>query len=272
MTNLRTSSSSPSWKNLPLALVLITATVTMLGTASICRAKTLGFGPATFKIYSPVTSNLIGEVHFRVTQSDDGAVTVRSDARYDNGDYDSEDDHLIPRPGGGPLKQISFSHSFFYRDGKPERSSEADFATGLGSCTINDNGHAEVTRSTFNFPADTYAGAPVVIPLRNQLMKKAGVVDFHYFTCIPGPRLVTVRATAGSPAPWKYWPGEVVEVDVQPSFGWLTSIISPFLPTVRAWFDPSRDWYLVGVESARFYRGTRILMVGVAPPSKSTAH
>ena len=117
---------------------------------------------------------------------------------YLNGDYDREEDHLIPGPGGGPLRQVSFAHRFFHRDGTPDRSSQANFLTGAASCTINENGRPSVHTADFRFGADTYAGAPVVIPLRDALLTQtARVIEFHYFTCVPGPRLVSVRATAG---------------------------------------------------------------------------
>ena len=202
-----------------------------------------------------------------MTLSANGERTVASDASYLNGDYDSEEDHLIPAPGGGPLRQVSFVHSFFHRGGTPDRSSQANFLTGAASCTINGNGRPNVHTADFRFGADTYAGAPVVIPLRAALLAQtARVIEFHYFACVPGPRLVSVRATAGTAAPWPFASAPAVKVDLQPDFGWINAIIAPFLPSVAAWFEPSRQWYLAGVESARYYKGPKILMVASPEP------
>jgi hypothetical protein len=228
----------------------------------LCAAG-LDFGPAHFKILDPATSKLIGNVHFTLDQSPDGKVTVKSDALYLNGDRDSEEDHLVSSPHGGPLRQISFAHYFYLPNGSPDRSSEANFLSGESSCTTNENGHATVQRADFRFASNTYAGAPVIVPLRTALVAhNQSELSFYYFTCVPGPRVVSVRGVANSPAPWPYSRDDVVKVAIQPDFGWITAIIAPFLPSVAAWFDPSRDWQLTGVESARYFKGPRILMVG----------
>jgi hypothetical protein len=222
------------------------------------------YGPSSFKILDPATSKLLGQVHFTVTEAADGGQTVRSDARYLNGDYDSEEDHLVPSAKRGPLRQVTFSHSFFHPDGSPDRSSQANFLTGRASCTTIENGRAVVQSADFEFGTDTYAG--VIVPLRDALMSKAArPAEFHYFACVPGPRVVSVRGSANPPAPWRYASATVMKVDLQPDFGWINVIIAPFLPSVAAWFDPSRQWYLAGVESARYYKGAKILMVADAP-------
>jgi len=250
----------------PRFIALIAAAIALFCSASLSWAAAPDFAPATFKVFTPGTSTVIGQAHFNVTEEDGGALIVGSDARYTSGQSDSEEDRLQAPANGGLPRQISFSHKFFEADGSPDRSDKADMVTGQASCTINQNGHADVHSAKLVFPADTYAGAPVMIPLRDALMAKvARTVRFHYFTCVPGPRVVTVTAQVGPPAPWKYGQGRTVQVDIQPDFGWLNAVIAPFLPAVRAWFDPSRQWYLVGVESARYYRGAKILMIGEAP-------
>jgi hypothetical protein len=252
-------------------IVLIAAATALFFSPGLSRAAAPDFAPATFKVLTPGTSTVIGQAHFNVTEEEDGALIVGSDARYTSGETDSEEDHLEAPVKGGLPHQISFSHKFFAADGSPDRADKADMVTGQASCTITQNGHADVHSAKLVFPADTYAGAPVMIPLRDALMAKVTrTVRFHYFTCVPGPRVVTVTAQVGPPAPWKYGQGRTVQVDIQPDFGWLNAVIAPFLPAVRAWFDPSKQWYLVGVESARYYRGVKILMVG-EPPAATTA-
>ncbi|HEX4211123.1 MAG TPA: hypothetical protein VHY56_12055, partial [Candidatus Binataceae bacterium] len=230
---------------------------------SVSRAATVDFAPATFKVFTPDTSTVIGQAHFHVTEHKDGALLVRSNARYTNGDTDNEEDLLAAPLKGGLPRQLRFSHDFFNADGSPDRSDKADLVTGQASCTTNEAGHASVTSAKLDFPPDTYAGAPVVMPVRDALMAKVKrAIKFHYFTCVPGPRIVSVTAQVGPLAPWQYVQERTIQVDLQPDFGWLNVIIAPFLPAVRAWFDPSRSWYLVGVQSARYYRGPKILMVG----------
>src|SRR5205085_12683892 len=49
--------------------------------------------------------------------------------------------------------------------------------------------------------------------------------------------------------------------------GWLTAVIGPLLPELRAWFDPSRNWLFVGGQFSRYYRGEQIIVVRQGPPS-----
>ena len=249
---------------IPALLFMVVAGLT----ATIGWAGEIDFAPTTFRILDPATGKLIGNVSFRISRSADGAVHVKSDALYLDGDFDSEQDYLVPGDGG-LLQQVSFSHSFYHPDGTPDRSSQANFRTGHASCTTNLNGQAKIESADFRFGNDTYAGAPIVIPLRDALMSNAGQkLEFHYFTCLPGPRVVSVRALPYPPARWSYAQVPVVKVDLQPDFGWINAIIAPFLPDVAAWFEPSRQWYLAGVTSARYYKGANILMVaGSSGPS-----
>lgn len=241
--------------------------------ASAGRAAPPDFAPGTFKVLTPDTSTVIGQAYFDVTQEGGGAATVRSNARYNDGETDNEVDRMAAPIKGGLPRQLSFVHDFFNPDGSPDRSDKADLITGQASCTINQGGRADVQSAKLVFPADTYAGAPVMIPLRDALMVKvARPVSFHYFTCLPGPRIVAITAKVGPLAPWKYGKQPAVQVDLLPDFGWLNPVITPFLPAVRAWFDPARSWYVVGIESARYYRGAKIVMVGVIPPATSSSH
>ena len=86
-------------------------------------------------------------------------------------------------------------------------------------------------------------------------------VTFHDFNCIPGPQLLKVTASSSPPAPWTYYPGELVRVNVEPDFGWINVVISPFLPRIQAWFDPREGWFFVGGESSRYYKGLKYMMV-----------
>jgi hypothetical protein len=172
------------------------------------------------------------------------------------------------RPGvAGSLPTLVRSHhSFFFADGSPDRESRAEVATGTGVCTVYTNGKPQVSSAKFDFPTDTVAGDAVMIPLRRFVAAGGdGSIGFHDFNCIPGPTLLKVTATASAPAPWDYYPGNLMQVDVKPDFGWINIVIAPFLPQIRAWFDPDDGWFFVGGESARYYKGLKYLMVRMRP-------
>jgi hypothetical protein len=83
--------------------------------------------------------------------------------------------------------------------------------------------------------------------------------------CIPKPRLIAVKARVQKPSRWSHYPGQTVEVDITPDLGWLDVLVAPFLPRLRAWFDPSDHWAFAGGEFSRFFRGPRIILVREIP-------
>ncbi|MGA2411710.1 MAG: hypothetical protein ABSG46_15155 [Candidatus Binataceae bacterium] len=250
-----------------LAAIAILACAAVLALRLIGYAAGPSFAPSSFAILNPDNAAVIGHASFDVTLLAARVQIARSEAHYRDGDYDIEENRLALPSGDGLPRQLSFKHDFFSSGGARVRSDQADFVSGEASCTTYANGQPSTLSAQLKFPSDTYAGAPVMIPLRAQLMLKGSQpIQFEFFTCVPGPRLVTVHAGVSPPAPWNQAPGLLVQVDLKPDFGWLNPIIGPFLPTVRAWFDPARQWYLMGVESARYYRGPKILLVAEMPP------
>jgi hypothetical protein len=85
----------------------------------------------------------------------------------------------------------------------------------------------------------------------------------HVFNCIPGPKVVQVKAYPQAPALWKHYPSTTIQVNVKPDFGWLNLIVAPFVPEIHAWFDPSWNSHFVGGEFTRFYKGPQIILARV---------
>jgi hypothetical protein len=52
-------------------------------------------------------------------------------------------------------------------------------------------------------------------------------------------------------------------------FGWFNVFLKPFVPTIRMWFDPLRDYAFVGGMLSRYYRGPEVLLVSVRPAVKA---
>jgi len=229
-------------------------------------AGELDFPPTNYTLRSDDGSQVIGNAHFGVTDDGNGLTTVRGEYRYLDGNYDIDQSTVRAGQGSNLPTLVRTDHSFYLADGSHDRSSHIDFATGTGSCTIYTNGKPEVSSAKFDFPADTFAGDTVILPLRRFVAAGGnGSISFHAFNCIPGPKLLKVTVTASPPASWDYYPGNLVEVDVKPDFGWINVIIEPFLPRIHAWFDPSDDWFFVGCETARYYKGLKYMMVRVRP-------
>ena len=52
-------------------------------------------------------------------------------------------------------------------------------------------------------------------------------------------------------------------------FGWFNVFLKPFVPTIRMWFDPLRDYVFVGGMLSRYYRGPEVLLVSARTAPKS---
>jgi hypothetical protein len=209
---------------------------------------------------------VIGHAHFGVTTDDDGLTSVRGEYHFLDGTYDIDESTVRPGVAGNLPMLVRSHHSFFFADGSHDRESRTEVATGTGTCTVYTNGAPQVSSAKFDFPADTFAGDAVMLPLRRFVAAGGnGSISFHDFNCLPGPKLLKVTATAGAPAPWDYYPGNLMQVDVKPDFGWINVVIAPFVPQIRAWFDPGDDGFFVGGEAARYYKGLKYLMVRTRP-------
>jgi hypothetical protein len=233
-------------------------------------ARALDLPPSDFKILNADGTRVIGHGHYEVTPDGNGFATAFGEDRFDNGEYDVEHDKLETGEGDKPPRMITFEHKFFAPDGSLERVGKADFRTGKASCTIYENGKPEVHAATLNLPPDTYAGSVIIIPLRNYLLEGGrGPVVLHDFNCIPGPKVLKVKAYVRNASTWKFYSGQVVQVDIKPDFGWLNLVVAPFVPDIRAWFSPSDDWHFVGGEFTRYYKGPQIILARV--PGVSSA-
>ena len=241
---------------------LIAVFALILAMPPALRAADIGFPPTDYVIRSGDGARIIGHAHFELQDGPDGLRTVHGDYHYLNGDSDVEDDTIRVPQGSSPPIFVRFRHVFYNPDGSIERSGEADVTAGYGQCTIYKNGVARTTRDQLIFPPDTFAGAAVIIPLRDYVMSgRTGQRVFHVFNCVPGPKVLKVALNVHRRERWTYYPGNLVEVELKPDFGWLNIVIGPFLPTFRAWFDPADDWFFTGSRSARYYKGINIMLI-----------
>ena len=247
-----------------LGLTAIAALWCLVVPAS-ARAGDLDFPATDYTIRSDDGLHVIGHAHFSVS-ADNGLTTVRGEYHFLDGNSDIDESTVRPGIGGNLPTLVRSHHAFFNPDGSPDRESRIEIATGDGACTVYTDGQAQISSAKFDFPADTFAGDAVMIPLRRYVAADGnGSLSFHAFNCIPGPKLLKVTATAQAPAPWEYYPGNLVQVVVKPDFGWINVVIAPFLPEIRAWFDPGDNGFFVGGETARYYKGLKYMMVRVRP-------
>jgi len=232
--------------------------------AAIAYAGAFDFPPSDFDIMDADGTQLIGHGHYEVAPDGDGYATAFGEDRFKDGEYDIERDKLELRGDDQVPRMVMFEHTFFNANGTLQGVNKANFQTGLASCIQYQNGQPVVRSTVLQFPPDTFAGAAIVIPLKGDLLrgKKNGIV-LHNFNCIPGPKILKVKAYPQPPSEWGHFPGEVVRVDIKPDFGWLNFFAAPFVPEIRAWFSPSDDWRFVGAKFTRFYKGPEIILARV---------
>lgn len=219
-------------------------------------------------IYDTTGATLLGRAHYVVTQHDD-LVTIEGRNDFIDGERDVELDRLKAADGELP-RMISYEHSFFDAHGAAQMVASADIATGKSSCAKYDNGKGTIETAVLQYPPDTYAGAGVLVPIADQLRRGGADLDIHVFDCAMGPRIVALHADLAR-ASWSFRPhdGELAKAEAHPVFGWFNVFLKPFVPTIRMWFDPLRDYAFVGGMLSRYYRGPEVLLVSMRPAVKA---
>ena len=243
------------------AFVLLLA---VLGAGALrARAESLDFPASSdFDILDGQGASVVGHGRYDFTSTGPTSYRLHGENHFRNGDYDIEEDRIESGASGELATVTSYRHDYFDHAGALQRTAQADFRAGEGSCVVYEGGRLRPTRAKFEFPRDTYSGSTVLIPLTHHLRRGFhGPIVFHNFNCVPGPRLLSVKAYPPRRAVWKHYPGQLVEVRIKPELGWLGMLIGPFIPKMDAWFEPARDWAYVGGKAGRFYRGPEIILV-----------
>jgi hypothetical protein len=237
--------------------------VTMVCSRPASSAEALSFPPTSFTILNPDTGVAIGRSQYRVDSTAEGA-TLHGENGYFDGETDVETAHLHLGAGGELPKLEDFDHTFYNADGSIRARAHADLRTGAGTCLDNSTGQMSQQSDVLSVPADTWAGASIVIPVQQIL--RAGVRGatrpLHVFNCAPSPKIfaISVEVDPGN-AVWTSYGADAIRVEVRPDFGWLNVIVASFVPKLHAWFDPNDGWAFIGDEAARYYKGQKIMLV-----------
>jgi hypothetical protein len=225
----------------------------------------ISFPPTTFSILNPDTGAVIGQSKYSVEGTVDGGILHGESSFYD-GQSDVETGRLIG-VGDGMPKLVEFDHTFYDANRTITERSHVDLISGSAICTHTSGGTKSDTSDVLKFPDDTWAGASVVIPMQHYL--RAGEKELpglHVFNCAPGPKIFAISLQPDpGPAVFAAYGKEALRVVVRPDFGWINVLIAPFVPKLHAWFDPAKEWAFVGDEAARYYQGTKVMLVKAQP-------
>lgn len=225
-------------------------------------AEALSFPTTSFSIVTPGTGVAIGRARYRLESTRDGAV-LRGENGYFDGQTDVEIAHIQLTAGGQP-KLTDFDHTYYNADRSILKRAHVDLKSGAATCIDNSNGQKSEQSEVLTIPDDTWAGASIVIPIRNFLRAgdKGISRPLHAFSCAPTAKIFSISVDIDpGPAIWTTYGAEAMRVQVTPDFGLLNFVIAAFVPKLHAWFDPNDDLAFLGDEAARFYKGPPIMLV-----------
>ena len=254
------------WRLIAAALAL------MIAPTRPALARDLGIPPSHFKILNEEGTQIIGHGHYEIISNGDDRAAAFGENRFNNGEYDIERDRFALSGPGAEPRMLTYDHTFYASDGSIERESKVNFTSGQASCIRYVNGKADVTSATLELPPDTYAGSMIIVPIKNSLMRgNLASIVLHDVNCIPAPRVVKVRAYVNHRSTWKFYPGELTEVDIEPDLGWLNLLLAPFIPEIKTWFDPSKKWAFVGGNFQRYFKGPKVILARIPADDSARA-
>ena len=244
-------------KQIPYALAILI----IVASAHGALAAAISFPTTKFSILNPDTGATIGQGRYNIESVADGAI-LHGESRYYDGQSDVETGKLLG-VGDGLPRLVEFDHTFYNSDGSIQARAHADLRSGAATCTNTTGGVSSDSSAVLQFPADTWAGASVVIPIQHFL--RGGdqkLPSLHVFNCAPDPKIfaISLQPDPGV-ALWTPYGASVLRVEVRPDFGWLNVLVAAFVPKLHLWFDPGNGWAFVGDEAARYYKSTRIMLV-----------
>jgi hypothetical protein len=245
-----------------------TSASTLISIAAIGLIAATPISPAAFGIPSPDFtllsangSTVIGRVRFALVQRTSQHAVVQAKYQFASGEYDIDEDSVRLQPNKTSTL-IKYKHSYFHPDGSVDRVNEADFVSGTASCIQYLNGRPKAENAKLSFPDDTYAGPLMIVPIRDYIQsssREAGA--FHYFSCIPRPRIYRIMIAVQRHVHWSLYGGELDKVDLQPDFGLLGFLLSRAVPSTELWFDSADHLGLIGVKTYSYYKGLEFIML-----------
>jgi len=239
------------------------AILMIVGNVRVALAAGISFPTTNFTILNPDTGATIGQGRYNIESVADGAI-LHGVSHYSDGQSDVETARLVG-VGEGLPKLVEFDHTFYNPSGSILERAHADLRSGASTCTHTDSGTRSDTAAVLQFTEDTWAGASVVIPVQHFLRangRQPQLPSLHVFNCAPDPKVFAISLqTDPGLAVWTPYGGQALRVEVRPDFGWLNLIVAAFVPRLHVWFDPGDGWAFVGDEAARYYKGTKIMLV-----------
>ena len=226
-------------------------------------AHAFSFPATNFTILNPDTGAKIGRSRYSIESVAGGAI-LHGLSRYYDGRSDIETGKLRLGTGDELPKLVEFDHTFYNRDGSIQARAHADLVSGAATCTDTTGGVASDSSAVLQFPRRHLGGrqrgnSDPAFFARNG--RQPQLPSLHAFNCAPDTEDICDQPS--DPIPASRFGRLTAQVLGRGAarLGWLNVIVGAFVPKLHIWFDPGNGWAFVGDEAARYYKGTKIMLV-----------
>jgi hypothetical protein len=188
---------------------------------------------------------VVGAAHLLIERLSDGRVKISTETGFAPGPRTVMSAMLAPVPGGGALRPLWQESRSFQRDGTPMGLLRVDHEAGRASCVPGPQLDWSAAVQLDLPRTDRVANVPLNLLFQPLVDGEAERVDFQFFLCGGGPRLLDFRARVGERRNGGPGGRELVEIRYGPDFGTFGSmLLAPVLPRLSIWFDPhaSQPW------------------------------
>jgi hypothetical protein len=215
-----------------------------------------------------VEGGRVGGAHLVVERLDDGVVQMATETGFDGGPRTVLTAALAPVDDGAALRPLWQESRTFEADGTPLGLLRLDHERRVASCVPGpelDPGRA------IELPLpdpDRVANVPLNLLFLPLVSGASDHVDFQFFLCRGGARLIDFRARVAERRNGGPGGRNLVEIRYGPDFGSFGSLLAQaVLPRLSIWFDPRARQPWLGHRVPLYSEGPEVLVVrdGIPP-------
>ncbi len=259
---------------LPRPPVVFAACAWLLAVAPAHAGSSLRFAyPETFATIDASTydgggERVVGAAHLLLERLPNGQVKMATETGFEPGPRTVMTALLAPAEGRRALQPLWQESRSFGRDGAPLGTLRVDHQAGVASCVGGEGPDWSEARELALPDQDRVANVPLNLLFEPLVRGEAQQVDFQFFLCGGGPRLLDFRARVAERRNGGPGGRELVEIRYGPDFGSLGSmLLAPVLPRLSIWFDPRAPQPWLAHRVPLYSDGPEVLVVrdGIPP-------
>jgi hypothetical protein len=188
---------------------------------------------------------VVGAAHLLIERLPGGQVKISTETGFEPGPRTVMSAVLASVEGGRALQPLWQESRSFDPDGVPMGVMRIDHEAETGSCVSGPDLDWSTAKRLDLPNADHVANVPLNLLFQPLVSGTTDEVDFQFFLCGGGPRVLDFRARVAERRNGGPDGRELVEIRYGPDFGTFGSmLLAPVLPRLSIWFDPhaSQPW------------------------------